>query len=209
MQIIDNGSRLVNVKDPEIPLVRHSDMYQDLFDFVVARGAIVDAICIGRDKYGGRGLFATRPIPAGGIVAVLPRTLRIGQRQACERLSLPSNTPDLSALSLLLMSYVNENSTLDPRDNWGVYGRTLPSRCEFTNGAVMSLDDIKMWACRGEEYSDAIYGVQKRVDSCTKYIRDFLSDEDHIYEDCALRWAVSMVLSRTHSFGSKKDYYYY
>ena len=177
--------------------------FQDLFDFVAAHGASIDSVCIGRDQYGGRGLFATRPIPAGGIVAVLPRALRIGQKEACATVAIPHNTPDLSALSLLLLAYLDEE--LKPGDcanNWGIYARTLPCRGEFTNAVVMSTSEIEAWSSRSAEYEEAILSVKKRAHSCVTYISEVLNNSEPLPDDSALTWAISMVLSRSHAFGS-------
>lgn len=187
--------------------LQKEESFVNLFSFAAARGAALDGIRVGRDKYGGRGLFATRGIPAGGVVATLPRDLRIGQQQACARLALPSNTPDLSALALYIISYLETGGVADDTyDDWGAYIRSLPRGSEFTNGVLMTDDEVKEWSLRGKEYEKAITQIRKTSMCCAAYISDLLCAGEAIPEDSALKWAVGMILSRSHAFGSKSRY---
>jgi len=187
--------RLVQSKDFSLDSKAQEEDFDRLFEWAAQRGAVLTAIRCGRDDYGGRGLFCTHNVPKGGILAALPRSLRLGQKLACQRIpTLAPNTPDLTALSLLLLDFVD-----DPE--WGLYVKTLPRRHEFTNAIVMNEANVQMWAECGEEYIEAIQNVRAKCDACISYITDLVGEA--IADKSAIRWAIAMVLSRSHAFGSQ------
>lgn len=172
-----------------------------LFEWATERGARFPAIQWGRDAHGGRGLFCTHSVTKGGILAVLPRSLRIGQKLACQRIpSLSSNTPNLTALSLLLLEFGNNDDS-----EYQIFVKTLPRRDEFTNAIFMSDDEIEKWNSYGSEYRQAIETVRQKCNACVSYIHDFAgkSDDDDEVKSTAIQWVIAMVLSRSHAFGSQ------
>ena len=75
-----------------------------------------------KDAYGGRGLFATRALNQGDLVATFPRALVWGQREARRLItSLPVDVPDMSALVLLILQLQRSD---DGRGH--PFSRTLP-----------------------------------------------------------------------------------
>jgi len=229
--------------------VEDSD-YEKVFEWAKSRGAILDGIRCREDAYGGRGLFADASSFLGGdVVAVLPRALRIGQETACRQLRLPSTTPDLSALSLLVLDMVLSTSSLawkseddvDGNENFDVYAAILPKY--GYNALFMKDEEIKEWSNHGNQYEIDIRLVRKQADSCIRYIQDYLSmdpkrlevgsyvsNECCINEDISsnknngsskddillplqtmkaqlptLRWAIQIVQSRTHGFGTGRS----
>jgi hypothetical protein len=178
--------------------VNVNDQIDRLFDWATRRkGALLDGICSGKDEHGGRGLFASRAVSAkGGILAVLPRELRIGQNLACQRVAggglLPVNTPDLTALSLLVLAFLADARASSPNtsqeavtdadeDNWSVFVGSFPRRrSEFTNAVLMTNEEVEAWSQRqlhgGMEYATAILGVRKTAESCVRYIHEVLLD---------------------------------
>ena len=235
--------------------------FERLFASASKLGAQLDGIQCQKDSYGGRCLVATRDTiessasssstTASDVIAVLPRSLRIGQHMACQRLGLPSSTPDLSALSLFLLDLMSQvynrdnvsgtgctgtNADCDYGDDqdedafYYLYAKCLP-RQSF-NAINMSKDDVQYWSNLGQEYETALRSAQSQAESCSQYIHDCLSstsklnadNEDNTLngpsllsqspppsnnslckQDSALLWAISMVQSRTHGFGTKRS----
>jgi hypothetical protein len=181
-----------------------------LFAWATSRGALLDAVRHGRDAYGGHGLFTTRPVRKGDVVATLPRELRVGQRLACQTLPrLPPNTPHLSALSLLLLHFSRAVET-----DWNIYIRTLPRRGQFHNAILVNDAEQTRSAPDKDAYAQACADTRRLARNCEAFIRDCLLDSVHdtsrppftattVHESSpALEWAVAMVLSRSHGFGS-------
>ena len=219
--------------------------YEHLFDLASNKGAQLDGIKCHKDAYGGRCLIATRDTInstdttatsiTSDIIAVLPRSLRIGQHMACQRLSLPSHTPDLSALSLLLLDLMFQRESPRQLEGTGTiragaddkffhfYSKCLP-RHSF-NAVNMSEKDKQYWSTFGQDYETAIRSVQSQAESCSKYIHECLSSQSQLkddnsnlkrppsisalvnshHQDSVLFWAISMVQSRTHGFGTKRS----
>ncbi len=205
-------------------LPRQDSDFDSIFETYKAEGAFLDHMVCARDAHGGRGLFATCDIAAGEVVAILPRHLRIGQQQACSRLALPANTPDMTALSLFILTYLTELSTeskkkssstvliptgLVENSNWSAYAKTLPRILEFKNAAVMSTTELsEAISTHGADYASAALSIRRIAGCCSDYITSQLSksaegETEPLHEDSALRWAIGMVLSRSHAFGSK------
>lgn len=192
-----------------------------LFQWAQDKGANLENVECCQDAFGGNGLYykQEKSISAGSMVATLPRSLRIGQNHACGRLGLPKSTPDLSALSLLLVDALMDDGE-EPEnhrllaitdDNFSLYAKCLPRRCH--NALSMSPDEQNYWGRHGKEYLTDIGKVQDQAQSCWQYIQDCLlpphgvssiNAKQHSSE-LLLPWAISMVQSRTHSFGSHKS----
>ena len=90
---------------------RCSSDHEMLFRSASTLGAYVEKIACRPDEYGGMCLVSVTPDKQtpGDLIAVLPRSLRIGQTTACQRLGLPKGTPDLSALSLFLVDLISNS----------------------------------------------------------------------------------------------------
>jgi hypothetical protein len=182
-----------------LPPATESD-FTVLFEWVTKQGAQLDGICCQKDDYGGRGLYATRSVPKGGTLAMLPRSLRIGQSDACQKLGLPLDTPDLTALSLLILWFCREGH---------IIARCLPRQAEFTNAMLMSPLAQLSWS-KSPEYSSAIRRIQSTGEACQNYIYDYLASTTSppkTTNNTTLYWAISMVKSRSHAFGSKRGYW--
>lgn len=191
--------RLLQTRDFSLDSPAQEKDFDKLFEWATDKGAVLSSIRYGRDEHGGRGLFAIHAVPKGGILASLPRNLRLGQKLACQRIPcLSSNVPDLTALSFLLLDFVGKDD-----DEWRLYVETLPRRHEFTNAMFMTKEDIQKWTCFGEEYAAAIQNVRAKADACVSYIRDLTGGDEPIADESAIRWAIAMVLSRSHAFGSQ------
>lgn len=173
--------------------------YDSLFAWATAEGAQLDGIVCKDDAYGGRGLVSATSLREGDIAAFLPRALRIGQTVACQRLGLPNRTPDLSALSLFLLDLLLSD---DENDKFRHYAACLPR--SGSNALFMNDKEIQHHSTFGEEYSKAIRAVCTQDVSCYEYIRDVLvsTESMHIRHSKGLKWAISMVQSRTHGFGT-------
>eukprot|EP00980_Cylindrotheca_fusiformis_P031225 scaffold26019_cov147-Cylindrotheca_fusiformis.AAC.2 len=177
--------------------------YENLFTWAIEAGALLDGITCKDDSYGGMGLFATNELIEGEVAAILPRALRIGQNCACQRLGLPNSTPDLSALSLFLLDLVLSD---DENGSFHHYAACLPKRC--SNALFMSAHEIQYYEKFGEEYSTAIEAVRSQEISCYEYIRDVLASTDFEHSNTSsngLKWAIAMVQSRTHGFGTQRS----
>jgi hypothetical protein len=171
--------------------------YDDLFEWATAEGARLEGLTCKGDTYGGTGLVSTTSFREGDVVAILPRALRIGQTAACQRLGLPSITPDLSALSLFLLDLlISDNED----DNFYHYAACLPRR--GSNALFMSDNEIQYYGTFGENYAKAIKAVCDQEISCYEYIRDVLASIDFEHNISGLKWAISMVQSRAHGFGT-------
>uniref|UniRef100_A0A7S4MSI5 SET domain-containing protein n=1 Tax=Odontella aurita TaxID=265563 RepID=A0A7S4MSI5_9STRA len=195
----------------ELPCATEDD-FDELFAWVQRQGADLKGIRYDRDNHCGRTLYASRKVSEGGLLATLPRSLRFGQAYACRELDLPLDTPDLSALTLLVLSLCKDEH---------IYARCLPRKSEFTNALLMTKQEQFEWEDRmGSEYADAFRAMQSRGKSCGLYIRDYLSsvsvhsDIDAIepmvnneFDTATLYWAMSMVKSRSHAFGSKRGFW--
>jgi hypothetical protein len=128
----------------------------------------------------------------------------MGQKEACCRVAIPPNTPDLTAVSLLLLSLLDDELTPStPSQNWAIYAHTLPTRSEFHNAVVMEEDEVEEWTRLGPEYGKAIARVKRTAASCSQYISSELCNGAAIDPSSPLLWAISMVLSRSHAFGSR------
>jgi hypothetical protein len=171
----------------------------ELFQWATGLGANLDQIECRNDKFGGRGLYVkSECIFAGDFVATLPRSLRIGQKFACQKLGLPKGTADLSALSLMIV---------DASDRNEIFARCLPRHC--CNAVFMTEKEHVYWARCGDEYTKAIVKIKEQAKSCVQYIQDCILGADPssstISEDSAIWWAIAMAQSRTHGFGSNKS----
>ena len=198
---------------------------RQLFHWVTeTKGAVLDGIRPGKDNFGGRGLFATRTVAVKGtVLAVLPRSLRIGQKMACQRFSgLPSNAPDLTATSLLVLSFLAEavNNPDSSNKGWGLYALSMPMQSsEFQNAIFMSQNEEESWAQYDKSYQKEIQNVRALAECCVQYIQNVLLSEDSndrngninvndvskditVESSSAIYWAIAMVMSRTHGFGS-------
>lgn len=177
--------------------------FTKLFEWASHQGAALEGMECRTDSYGGRGLFATQKFQMDGVIAMLPRSLRWGQSHACQLLALPKSTPDLTALTLLILHLRRENH---------VYARCLPRQEHFTNAMLMSKDAEASWGRIGQSYVHAIRRVRSIAEGCQGYIRRVILEED---DDGALGapfspillWAIAIVKSRTHAFGSKRGYW--
>jgi len=188
------------------PLATQAD-FVHLFQWASQQGAVLDSILCQTDSFGGRGLFTTKDIQTGEVIAVLPRSLRWGQSHACRVLRLPKSTPDLTALTLLVLQ-------LSRQDH--VYAKCLPRREQFTNALLMSPEEQNAWKQIDESYYGAMQRVQSIAEGCQGYIRHVLLDNGHEGETLdnhqsasgpTLLWAIAMVKSRSHAFGSKRGYW--
>ena len=172
----------------------------ELFRWAVAKGANLNRIECRKEEFGGRGLYVKdEATTIGDVVATLPRSLRIGQNHACQKLGLPKGTADLSALALMVV---------DALDKDEVFARCLPRQC--SNAVFMTLEQEAYWAHLGAEYAMAIGRIRDQATSCVNYIQDCVtigSDQlgNAISKDCIIWWAIAMVQSRTHGFGSSKN----
>ena len=183
-----------------LPVATEAD-FIELFEWASHKGASLEGIACRTDEYGGRGLFSTAAVPTGGILAMLPRSLRLGQSYACQTLkSLPVNTPDLTALTMLVLQFCKDKH---------VYAKCLPRQGQFTNALLMSKKEQSAWGKIDSRYSDAFKGVQSIAQGCEGYIRNVLMESDTTVEkSCpSLSWAIAMVKSRSHAFGSKRGYW--
>lgn len=175
--------------------------YDELLTYATTVGAKLDGIVCIEDVYGGRGLAARKTFVAGDVIAILPRELRIGQTVACKRLGLPDDTPDLSALSLFILDLVSSKEKDEPFVH---YAQCLPKK--GCNGLFFSDEDVMHYGRFGEEYTTAINGIRKQAMSCKNYIHDVLADENCTDKDAAtLLWAISIVQSRSHGFGTNRN----
>ena len=188
--------RLLLYQD-NLPSATKSD-FEALFLWATKQGAQLDGICCKQDRFGGRGLYSNQSVSAGGLLAILPRSLRIGQTEACHELGLPHDTPDLSALTMLVLWYCKQNHP---------YARCLPRGTEFSNGLLLSLEEEKSWTTL-PDYISAIRRVKSTGEGCRDYIFNCLSSSPPEVDNLkTLYWAVSMVKSRSHAFGSKRGYW--
>ena len=180
------------------PLAEDMD-HERLFATASKLGAQLDGIQCQKDSYGGRFLVATRDsiesssaaMTSNDVIAVLPRSLRIGQHMACQRLGLPTSTPDLSALSLFLLDLMfqvycndtkNEHSDCDIGDAfYYLYAKCLPR--QSINAINMSKDDVQYWSNFGQEYETALRSAQSQGESCSQYIHDCLSSTSTLSAD--------------------------
>lgn len=184
--------------EDNLPLAETND-FQDLFEWAISRGANLDGITYANDNHKGRCLTATSHSCEGSAVATLPRSLRIGQSYACKVLNLPKNTPDLSALTLLVLHFSRNSHP---------YARCLPRKHQFSNGILMSTADAQAWGSIGDSYATAINSVRSVRDGCQSYVRDVLAPPGCLHGPSdSFPWAVSMVKSRSHAFGSKKGFW--
>ena len=219
-------------------------------------GAELSGVYAGQDVYGGRGLFSSHDTATAGLVlAVLPRSLRIGQKLACQRVAggglLPVGTPDLTAVSLLVLSFwkdalemgdndegncaVGGHDADNNPDNWGLYAQALPhSRKELNNAILASEQQVEeclrqfqnITEHQRESYRQASKSVRSTAECCVQYIRHVLLEEPYdedtsprkhhpmvtlsisssstnsIPIDSAIHWAIAIVMSRAHAFGS-------
>jgi hypothetical protein len=185
-----------------LPVATQADFSQ-LFDWATKEGAQLDGIACQQDAYGERGVYSTGVVTKGSILAILPRSLRIGQSYACKTLNLPKDTPDLSALSLLVVWFCREEH---------IYVKCLPRKTKCSNSLLMSKEQKRAWAEQGAEYASAIERVQSRGEACHQYISQCLSSNNNNNNipanvSTTLLWAISMVKSRSHAFRSKRGYW--
>lgn len=175
--------------------------FSQLFDWATKEGAQLDGIACQQDAHGGRGVYSTGVVTKGSILAILPRSLRIGQSYACRTLQLPKDTPDLSALSLLVVWFCREEH---------IYVKCLPRKTECSNSLLMSKEQKRAWSEQGAEYTSAMERVQSRGEACYQYIRQCLSSNNNNIPanvSTTLLWAIAMVKSRSHAFRSKRGYW--
>ena len=180
----------------DLPPATEADFFE-LFAWATEHGARLDKIFCQKDTHGGRGLYSLGPMNKGDIIAVLPRPLRIGQMEACRVLKLPWDTPDLTALSLLVLWYYREGH---------VYSKSLPRLAEFQNAILLTPEEELSWSAY-TEYMDAIRNFRSRAEGCRKYIETCLASEGAPMRTKTINWAISMVKSRSHAFGSKHGYW--
>lgn len=173
--------------------------FSELFEWATSEGASLGGLTCQKDSFGGRGLFATRDFLENETIAILPRSLRWGLTHACRILDwLPTSTPDLTALSLLVLKLCQDDH---------VYARCLPRREQFSNAMLFSLEDEELWSRRGDEYAVAIRRVQAIRDGCMGYIQGVLLNDNNTGFNLTLPWAIAMVKSRSHAFGSRGGYW--
>lgn len=188
--------------------VATQDDFVELFGWASDHGAVLGGMTCQTDSYGGRGLFATRHLGVGEVIAMLPRSLRWGQSYACHQSSLPflsPSTPDLTALSLLVLQLCRDNH---------IYAKCLPRQSQFTNALLMSKEEETAWGQIDKQYSDAIQRVRSIGEGCQGYIRHVVLGEgpDTTTKDMTtfsptVLWAIAIVKSRSHAFGSKRGYW--
>ncbi len=197
--------------------------YERLFDWATSLGADLSKVCHGKDEYGGSGLFV-RPgvesIRDGEVVLTLPRALRIGKDRVIygsggiPRIhGLSQETPSLSSLALLLLALLSSSerkntSNIDKDvDGFALYATLLPSLSQVRNAVAMNQAEAQAWSRKyGQKYGAAIERERKRAECSIQYIRDVLFARD-IVDESALRWAIGMVMSRSHAFGSATERY--
>lgn len=153
------------------------------------------------DSYGGRGIFATRDLFPGEIIAILPRKLRWGQSHACKMMPLlPKSTPDLTALTLLVLHMCQQDH---------IYTRCLPHGIPC-NALLFSDVETAFWDQMDSTYSEAMRRNRSLGEGCQGYIRHNLIQEElpfpHTFSS-TFSWAVAMVKSRSHAFGSSSGYW--
>jgi len=232
----EDGSRIHEKKESLIPLsslpapnvcykrVKHllemsadkTDLFVDpsepdddrLFLWASKKGAQLSGIRCCKDEYGGNCIVASQDAKESTVIAVLPRSLRIGQHTACKKLGIPNHTPDLSALSLFLLDVLLlDSDTTTSTENFYPYVACLPRICP--NAILMSESEIKYWSKFGEEYATALAHVQSQGELCLRYISSCLTSKSNSFSTShqysALMWAISIILSRTHGFGSTKS----
>mmetsp|Transcript_17871 Transcript_17871/g.33229 ORF Transcript_17871/g.33229 Transcript_17871/m.33229 type:complete len:400 (-) Transcript_17871:157-1356(-) len=94
-----------------------------------------------------------------------------------------------------------------------LYAQSLPMLpCEFHNAVMMSEEELQKWSHR-PEYQQEMHRVRARADCCVQYIQEVLLEDNSegcesrnstVNRDSAIYWAIAMVLSRTHAFGSRQ-----
>lgn len=205
---------------------RYTPNYEVLFRSATTLGAYIEKIACRPDEFGGMCLVSVIPDKQtpGDVIAVLPRSLRIGQTTACQRLGLPKGTPDLSALSLFLVDLIansipisntkhnNDSSNISNKDIFlSHYVKCLP-KSGGPNALFMKEEEIQYWTnLGGMEYRNAISGVKNQAKSCIEYIQDCLTSSSYIskepssFESDDICWAISIVQSRTHGFGQARS----
>lgn len=175
--------------------------FDHLFDWAINQGTLINGICCQTDSHGGRGIFSTRDLVQGEIIVVLPRALRWGQSHACKTMSLlPKSTPDLTALTLLLLYLCQEEH---------IYTRCLPHGIP-SNALLFSDQDVAFWDQVDGSYSEAIRRNRSLGEGCQGYIRHMLMHEKSPSTSAfssTFVWAVAMVKSRSHAFGSSSGYW--
>lgn len=205
-------AQLVQYRSKDRITSTHDSDIQQLFAWAEAHGAKLQNLECHPDAFGGNGLYMKLDgIATGSMVASLPRSLRIGQNQACRQLGLPQRTPDLSALSLLLVDALTREDALS------TYARCLPQDCH--NATFMTQEDHTYWKGYGDDYLTNIRRVKDQAQCCFQYIQqcilgnncdntimfnDTIHDDNNNRHDYLITWAIAMVQSRTHSFGSHK-----
>jgi len=162
---------------------------KQLWNLAAKLGARLESISVTTDKHGGKCLVSLIDIPKGDIVAILPRRLRIGQTTSTKQLGLPSKTPDLTALSLLLLDLMYKLRT-DPRPLSSsaslssssssvsitdedkllyCYASCLPHKCH--NGLFMTPREQEYWSQFGpDDNHSAIGRFQDQGKACVNYI---------------------------------------
>ena len=135
-----------------------------------AHGAVLGNITFGLDAWGGSGLFLKAAsaggtaVDRGGVIAVLPRALRVGREAAggpngCVR-GLSLDCPDLSALALLLLAWLpsaptdpistdddddDDGKVLSDASAFALYAATLPTLAAVGNAVAMTPTDVAAW----------------------------------------------------------------
>lgn len=200
--------------------------FEELFRWATSEGAFLEGIACRRDAFGGRGLFATAPAAPTTPLAVLPRHLRWGQSFAARGSHhkhsstlegiIPPNTPDLTALTLLVLRLCQQGH---------IYARCLPRDNEFLNAMMLSVETIRAWENALDQwdkavgppltvdltqYLQSIRKVRSLAEGCRSYVKDVLVGETNMEEEDftpTFHWAMAMVKSRSHAFGSKRGYW--
>ena len=194
-----------------------------MFEWATGLGAKLEKVEWGADEHGGSGLFVREDnvIRSGDVVLSLPRVLRVGKDRVVDGTggiarvrALTHDVPSLSALALLLLSLLplnslpNGNADCDDgaeESGWRLYARLLPSLAQVGNAVAMGNSEVAAWTLAyGQDYGDAIASEQRRARCCVEYIKDVLGG-GHGGDDAALRWAIAMVVSRSHAFGSSTE----
>ena len=175
--------------------------FDKLFVWAKTQGASIEGISCQTDSHGGRGIFATRDLVQGEIIAVLPRPLRWGQSHACKTMPLlPTSTPDLTALTLLVIYMCQEDH---------IFSKCLPHGIH-SNALLFSEEETEFWNEVDHTYSEAIRRNQSLAEGCQGYIRHMLMQEESSCPSnfsSTFKWAVAMVKSRSHAFGSSSGYW--